>query len=316
MLSPAERERIRTQGYCSYHDVPLWCLTEGEPFLDDDLLYYFDGRRLFLCGYPLEREASSLKERIQAIARKCYSLLPVELLVYCGPQSVSFRRACPNGHRLVGTRPADDLGAELVVDCTKPPTNRRLRRWLRSTRRASVEIRVRQGGTFDFEAAQRLIVEKFFSRREITPYLLDIAFVLPALTRSDHVFWLDAICGGKVCGLAVVSDAFAQMDLGLFIAAQPDTGGISDCLYAAILDLARKRGKRFVNLGPSPSPGSYWYKQKWGAQPLVRSYWFSQWACRELARSVFNSWPSRLLQFDFRPAELGPSLQRLKTHVL
>jgi hypothetical protein len=302
MLSLTERDRIRRNGYCSYHNVGLWSLTEGEPFIKDDLLYYFDGRRLFLCGFSLDRSAAGVGERIRSLAKECYRRLPVELLVYCGPEDVSFRRVCPHRQRLIGKNAANVIGAELVVDCATLPDQPRLRRWIRSQGRLGVEVRVRATGGWDLEANHRRLIEQFYATREITPYLVDIAFLLPALTRLVDVHWLDAFYQGELCGLAVMADAFAETDVGVFMATDPAHLSASDCLYAAVLDFARERGKRYVNLGASPSEGVYRYKQKWGGKPVVPPYWLCEWSSGDLARISFNSWPSRLVQFDFRPA--------------
>lgn len=301
MLTIAQRDRIRQDGYCSYHDVELWAHTEGEPFLVDDLVYYFDGRRLFLCGYSLTRSEKNIIEHVKALARHCYRLLPVESLIYCGPRDISFRQVCPHRHRLIAKMRAEAIGAELLVDCEGPLASSRSIRSTRLLDRLGMEVRAIRGGACSLEARHRSLIEQFFANREITPYLLDMAFLLPVMMWLEKVVWLEALIRGELCGLAVISDAFVTADLAVFMATDPARTHVSDCLYAAVLDSARKRGKRYVNLGSSPNAGIFRYKQRWGGEPTVSPYWLCEWSHGDLARASYTSWPSRLVQYDFKP---------------
>jgi hypothetical protein len=310
MLNAAERDCIREHGYCTHHAVRINSIFQGEPFLDDGLLCYFDGRRLFVCGYPLDRSSNGLIGRVQGVVRRWVKELPVEIVSHCGPESVPFTNVCPRTFRCTVNQAADPIKAELALDCSGEPPNRRLRRWLRSPRRAALRTEEQCASGFVPRAATLQLIEEFFACREITPYLLDIAFALPALATMGDVLWFEAYERDTLRGVAICADAFETIDLGLFIATVPGATGASDALYAAIADSARRRAKRYVNWGPSPSSGHHWFKQKWGAVELAAPYYYSEWVRGGLAGREYTSWPSRLLQYDFRPATAGPSLDR------
>jgi|ERR1035437_451593 hypothetical protein len=303
MLTSTQQAHLWNTGYCSYHETRFNSLFEGEPFLAQGFLYYFDGRKLFLCGYPLDGERDHLRDRLLEIVEHCFREMPIEAVSYCGPERVSFATVCPRKGAAVSQAP-EHFSAELVVECSEPPANRRLRTWLRSAQRNTLEIASYRGPLLLTVERLRLI-ESFFRVRETTPYLLDLAFALPGLTRLDGAHWFEVLQAGRLCGLALVLDAFRTMDLAVFLTTDRSVRGASDALYAAFIESAKERGKKTVNLGPSIAAGHYWYKEKWGGRPLVAPYWYWEWACGELARADFFSWPSRILQYGFRPLQKG-----------
>lgn len=68
MLMPSDQSLLRARGYCGHHEARLGSVVGGEPFLCEGLLYYFDGRRLVLCGYPLDGRESNQIERVREVA--------------------------------------------------------------------------------------------------------------------------------------------------------------------------------------------------------------------------------------------------------
>lgn len=312
MLTAAQEKLIWESGYCTYHDYRTLSVSDGEPFLDDGLLYYFDGRKLFLCGYPVDRNTLDLTKRLKAAVGRCWMKHTIEILSYCGPQSVSFREVLPRKVRLIASKAADPIKAEMVMDCSRPLPPSRLRRWLRSRRAASFTVRESAGSNFVLSAYHFSLIERFFGARDLSPYLLDLAFVLPVVARMKHVSWLEAFQGDRLCGIAAVIDAFCNTDLAIILCTDPTENGTSDRLYAAMRESSQRRMKRYLNLGPSPSSGHYRFKQKWSAEGLVTPYSYFEWGFGELARGDYVSWPSRLIQYGFRPSEVGAGLRKLK----
>ncbi|MBI3666321.1 MAG: hypothetical protein HY236_08875 [Acidobacteria bacterium] len=302
MLGPADLELIRECGYCTLHEPRTVSMCQGEPFLRDGILRFFDGRKLLVCGYSLEPASGGMSRSVEALVRHCLASDPVEVLAYCGPEEVALRRLCPSKFRRIFFEPATPAHAEMVLDCHEEPKSSRLRQWLRSAQNAAFQVREVPLSTFPLGVAHLRLIERFFSSRESTPVLLDMAFLLGPLAFMPHVRWFEAYREGALCGLAAVVDAFRDMDLALFLATDPAAAGASDSLYAAMRDSTRSRRKRYLNLGPSPSAGHYSFKEKWGAKPLVPSYYYCEWGAGELALGDYNSWPSRLAQYGFRPA--------------
>jgi hypothetical protein len=296
MLNVCERALIRERGYCLYHDDGLSSIVDGEPFLTHGILYYFDGRKLMVCGYPLD-ECGEDAARVRAVVRGCMQSLPVELVWYCGPERVSMAGIFPSRFRIIRTIRPDATDAELVLDCLADPPSQRLRQWLRSARRQRFSIRRNRFPQFAFTALHHALIDDFFGAIEITPYLLDLAFKIPAMARLGDVEWFEAWEEDRLAGLAAVADGFRSMGLATLLAARRESPGVSDALYGAMRDALREHGKRFLNVGPSPSKGHYQFKTKWGGRPASAPSWWQAWGEGELARRDYDSWPARLIQF-------------------
>ena len=299
MLTPSARDLVRAQGYSGHHETRLCSIVEGEPFLQEGLLYYFDGRMLLLCGYPLDRREQNLAERVRDVARDCLRRHPAEVLWYCGPVRASLSCVCPSRFRPVGTARPLVTDSELVLDCTLAPRSRRLRQWLRSARPLAFSLARRRWPDFALQAAHYALIDHFFSSREMTAYLYDLAFKVPVMASLNAVEWFEAWQGERLTGVAAVIDAFTDMDVAVLLAVNAAVPGVSDFLYAAMRDSARERGKRFLNLGPSSSEGHYLFKRKWGAAPVADPCWWQGWGAGELARRDYPSWPARLTQYGF-----------------
>jgi hypothetical protein len=299
MLTVTEREEIRKQGYFTQHETRLLSIAEGEPFLHDHMLYYFDGRKVLLCGYPLDEDQDIL-ERARCVAQHCFATWPLEVLWYCGPQRISLGGLCPRGIRVRSTTRPVPTDAELVLDCGVEPASRRLRRWLRSQRAKDFEIRQMRGPEISFQAAHLSLIEQFFYEQELTSYLFDLAARIPALVMMEDVVWFEVYRAERLVGLAAIMDSFRDTDLGLFLAVDHSSPGTSDILYASMAEAVLERGKRYLNLGPSASEGQYQFKRKWGAVPAITPFWYQSWGIGELAQREYDSWPARLVRFGVR----------------
>lgn len=187
----------------------------------------------------------------------------------------------------------------MVLDCTLPVHSHRFRQWLRSPRRTAFSLRRCRWPDFKLQIAHYTLIDQFFSAVEMSPYLLDLALKVPAMSVLDAVEWFEAWEGDRLAGISAVIDAFCDMDLALFLTADRATPGASDFLYGSMRNTVLERGKRFLNLGPSPSDGHYRFNAKWGAQPQTPPDRWQAWGVGELVRRQYDSWPSRLLQYGF-----------------
>jgi len=181
----------------------------------------------------------------------------------------------------------------------------RLRRWLRSTRAKAFRVKECVAPDFFLNAAHLSLIEQFFISREITPYLFDLVSQIPSLVATVGVRWFEAYHDERLAGIAALIDSFSRMNVAVLLVADPGEPGVSDILYSALIESTHSRGKQYLNLGPSPSDGHYRFKAKWGAVPAVAPYWYQAWGCGELARGDYYSWPSRLVQYGFRPKAAG-----------
>jgi hypothetical protein len=232
------------------------------------------------------------KERLRAVVRECLSEWAVEVLWHVGPEKLSLRGSRPRLPALRVWKPTK-LDTEMVIDCDKDPPSERLCRWLRSPKRRTFQVApVAAGG---LRAAHYKMIDQFFASREPTPFLFNLACQLMTLTTSPCCTWLEAREGDELAGLAAMVDAFDSMCLAVFQTTDARFSTASDTLHAAMREMTVARGKRYLNLGPSPEEGHYRFKKKWGGFEHHPPYWWQAWGRSELASLQNDSWPARLL---------------------
>ncbi|MFN0140384.1 MAG: hypothetical protein ACKVQW_09920 [Pyrinomonadaceae bacterium] len=293
MLTPSEIRLIEQHGISTFHDYWFNSLFAGEPYLEDGLLAYYDGRVVTLCGFPLRDDTSakgSLSDRAQQWVRD----RGAESVMFVGPEPVSLQALSNEGFRCVAQARRHKFAAELLIDCSENRGSIFERRVYRRAKMTDFQLTVRSGGMMSSEHFR--LMEAFYRQRELTGYLAEIAFALPAVLRSNKVHLIEAIRDGSIIGFVAMHKPFVNTCVGLFLATNDEINGVSDFLYAAMLDQARYLGASFVNVGSSPSAGHYRFKVKWGGQPKVPPYYLVQWSRGNIARRFHTSWGPRLVR--------------------
>ena len=295
MLRRSDRSRIDEYGYCTLHDFRLNSLSAGEPFFERDVLAYYDGRLVTLCGFPLEDQEAVSYEVIRDLAVAWVADRGAEAIVYVGPGSVDLRKLGSFGLRVVSRLRATRLSGEVVIDCSESDASARLSRVYRRSVRLPFTIVHRRPGIIASEHFK--LIETVYRRWPITPYLAELAFALPAILRLPRTHIIEARQSSRLCGFVVLHRAFVKSLTGVLIAADEAADGVSDFLYAAMVDYATSSGARGVNVGASPTHGQFVFKQKWGASS-VPPYSYVRWARGPLSRRQHVTWGSRLVRLQ------------------
>lgn len=294
MLTRDQRRRIEIGGLCTLHDYWLNSLWAGEPYFEDGLLAYYDGRLVTLCGFPLRDEPIAADSVYRRVAREWVRDRGAEAIDFLGPKPVSFRHLGKEGLRSVTEEKPYHISGELLINCTTNSGTIFRRRVYRRSRAQNFDLTLRRGGIVSAEHFR--LVEMFYRRRALTAYLAEIAFVLPAVLRSRRVQLIEARRDGRLCGLGVMHKPFDDIAVGLFMMGDHQATGVCDFLYAAMVEEARRLGAKSLNVGPSPSVGHFEFKVKWGGEQKVPPYYFVRWARGTLARRNHSSWGPRLIR--------------------
>lgn len=294
MLTRSASNRIKQFGLSTLHDHWFTSLFAGEPHFEDGVLAYFDGRVVCICGFPLQSSQPIARSLILHLAGKWVCERGAESIVFIGPAAKGLNKLKKLGLRVVNEQRPSKIASELSIDCTNGPGSVFHRRIYRRSRALDFIVSIRTGGVASAEHFQ--LIETFYRSREVTGYLAEIAFALPAVLRSPRVRLVEARKDGRLCGFIAMHKPFANQVVGLFMACRQDMPGVCDFLYGAMLDEARRLGASRINLGPSPSKGHFDFKRKWGGEPLVPPYYFVQWARGVLALRFHTAWGPRLLR--------------------
>jgi hypothetical protein len=298
MLTAQEARSIREKGISVLHDHRTFSLSAGEPFLEGNELTYFDGRSVTICGFPLRgvetRSGRQQRERVRYWAGDGKA----ESIIYIGPAPIEFGFLAKCGLRRVWDHPRSKFEAELVAQCAEDPRNIGVGKPFRSVRASKFAVELGAAGIVSHEYLS--LIERFFARQELSPYLVSLSFSINALLRARGVHLVGARRGTELVGFAVLHKPFSDIAVAECLFHDGVTSGVSDFLYAQVLALGYRIGARFVNLGSSPTKGIYRFKQKWGGRPMVAPYYAVCWAKGRLARREFSGWGPRLIRFPSR----------------
>lgn len=274
------------------HDHWANSLVSGEPFLEEEGLTYFDGREVFLCGFPLANavnaEAIAQRRRIKRWLER-----GVESVLYVGPRPIDCRALTRAGFRKRWTAQPSKRSAELITDCTGRRGTITTTRTFRRALTAPFELRSRSG---ELPSWQHLaLIEDFFRKRSLDQALADQVIAVLRMLGSSGVELIEAWSDNVLAGFLTLRPAFRDLSIAYHLF-RNDAPGVADFLLAHTILRTREIGARGVNLGASPTAGTYQYKLKWRGEPVVPPYFGIHWARGPLAQRYYVSWGTRLLK--------------------
>jgi hypothetical protein len=258
-LSPEDERYVLDRAYVPEHIVSLMALiSKGEPFLIEDHLGYLKDNWLILVGYPLEE--SFTPERCQKIVDQVLETYHPEYLWLIGPEIPgSLQESCR-------ARQTDEY-LILNLEDTRPKSSLR-----RVVKKAAEQLTVERARAFTRE--HQALVSEFRRRQELPPMVEELYVAMPDyLARSASACLLNARDErGKLNAfyvLELAAKAFDTYVLGCY-SRKNYIPHASDLLFLNMLELARERGKRTINLGLGVNEGIRRFKQKWGGVPFLK----------------------------------------------
>jgi hypothetical protein len=294
MLTRKQISLLDEKGISTLHDFRINSLIAGEPFMQDGVLSYFDGRLVTVCGFPLRGEGVIEQNTLRNLSKYWITKRSAEGIIYIGSQSLDLRCLRASGLRRDERFKGQDFSAELVIKCNGSSEEISKHRFYRRACSRGFESTVKTGGILSAEHLK--LIERFYSLREITCYLAEMAFALPAVLRSKRVSLIEARQNGRLCGFLALHECFKDMLVALFLYHDHQTPGVSDFLYGEMLRYARRFGAATVNVGPSPTRGHYNFKLKWGGESAVPPYYLVGWMRGRLRLRSHKSWGPRLVR--------------------
>jgi hypothetical protein len=294
MLTHKQIRTIKQYGIATLHDYWSMSLVFGEPFFEQGVLAYYDGRIVTFCGFPLRGESPIENKLILSLSQQWITERAVEAVVYFGSNHLDFRRLKHYGFRRTDYENATEQSSELFLDCSIAPEAIYNLWFYKRAAKIGFKSRVRAGGIIP--ANYLKLIETFYQNTEVTGYLANIAFAIHAILRSQTVHLIEAWRENRLCGFATLHKAFSDVAVGLFLAHDYKTPRVSDFLYGETLIYARRLGVAHINIGPSPSLGHYSFKRKWGGQPIIPPTFYTQWTRGNLARRYHTAWGPRIVK--------------------
>ena len=291
MLTDVQCHVIRRRGIATLHDYRTVSPMRGEPFLEDGILAYHDGRMLLVCAQPLRHDPSP-RDAARALIQRFVGERCIDSVLYVAPEPLPLQGVLGAGFVCDEVRRRVPRSAELFLPATAVHRSEQYGRVSRQAARRGLVARKRRGGIVDVN--HLALVERFYSGLELSDYLAEAAASLPIALASPDITIIEAWEHGTMKGFVTVHEPFDGLSIAVFIAHDRVTHGVSDFLYAELVGHAHASGSEFVNVGPSPTEGHYRFKRKWSGVPLVPPYYAATW--RHDARCArHRTWLLRIL---------------------
>src|SRR5829696_4437458 len=117
MLTRKQISLLDEKGISTLHDFRILSLTAGEPYLEDGVLSYFDGRLVTACGFPLRGAALIEETSLRDLSKYWIKERSAEGIIHIGPQSLDLRCLRAFSLRRVEKFRGQNFSAELMIKC-------------------------------------------------------------------------------------------------------------------------------------------------------------------------------------------------------
>jgi hypothetical protein len=256
MLTPKEEEYLKNQAYIPEH-LPEYggVISQTEPLLEDDFLFYAGKGFLIFVAYPLSKKF--IKKEAEKILHKMIKRFQPAQVAILGPEIPLAR---------VNLVQED---AYFKLDLANLSIPGKVKNMIK---RAHKEIQVEMSREFKDEHQQ--LINEFLHTHpldEATKYIYQRIPRYLAATSSAYLF--NARNGpGNLVAFDVAefgAQAYAFYMFN-FRSTRYHVPGTSDLLLHSIIKEAQERGKTFINLGLGINGGVTFFKKKWGGVPFLQ----------------------------------------------
>ena len=256
MLSDQDKAAVLKNAYIPEHSFDLICaISGGEPFLEEDCLFYWKKGELILNGYPLNRtfDINKFEEMIHRLKRR----FRPSRISYIAPQHPASLAAADR----------ESVSDEYyTLDLSNVPMPAPVKRNIRN---ASRQLTIEQSSRMD--RSHQLLIDEFVDRANPGGRVERLLEKLPDYvhSRSGGVV-LNARDGRSRLNAFYIVDLapndFSTYIIGCYTRHHYITGA-SDLLMDTLVSLSRQAGKHTVHLGLGINEGLRRFKRKWGGRP-------------------------------------------------
>lgn len=256
MLKPQEEEYLKNHAYIPEH-LPGYgaVISQGEPLLENDFLFYAGQGFLIFVAYPLS--IKFIKKDAQKVLHKLIKRFQPAQVAILGPE-IPWPQA-----KLV------QEDAYFKLDLANLVIPGKVKNMIK---RAHKEVQIEMSREFKEEHQQ--LIHEFLQTHpvdEATKYIYHRIPQYLAATSSAYLFNArdsqNNLVAFDVAEFGAQAYAFYMFNLRSL---EHHVPGTSDLLLYAIIKEAQRQGKIFINLGLGINAGVTFFKKKWGSVPFLQ----------------------------------------------
>jgi len=266
MLTCHQVDRLAQFLYSSDHDCFFDASLRGEPFLEDDIVYFFDGEVVSIVGYTLDRFADNqtVLKRLDAIVENCLRAYRPRLFHYYGPLHIDLKHSLENEYSLVYDIKPNPFVVDMYIDFSDSTVlnTRNAKESLRKTGKRNFNTWI---GPRDSLSHEHMDLLRGLASRNVLG-LSDVSYFtnITSIIHSQATVFFEAYFCGTLVGFAVAHEFFNRKPFMVFQCSENGRNGVADALYLTAIQYFIERGVHRLGLGYSTSEGTFNFKKKWG----------------------------------------------------
>ena len=282
MLSQDELAYILEKAYIPEH-LPGYFQTfsKMEPFIEDKFLYYKLGDLISFIGYPLGAGELYLegqdKEKVYQDRDRVYKEMPAVLekvVEKYKPEEVKIIAPIElplKGYKLENTTVERDSYSVLDVQNLRIPSKVK-----NMVNRAGRELEI--AFSRDFSILNHKLLLEFLKQKRLSDTARSFFHHIPDyIIHSESAVVINAYRSGRkpmdeLFGYNIVDFSHGDFCFYLFNITgneEDHVPGTSDLLLYEMVQLAGKKGKKYINMGLGINKGIKKFKEKWGTKDLI-----------------------------------------------
>jgi hypothetical protein len=257
MITPLEVNYIKSHAYVPEHITDyVAAISEKEPFLIKNYLYYWREGDLIFIGYPL-KEPIEEKEMKETLDSTIENFKP-EHVAIIAPAISMYREGC--------SRKNSDHYYKL--DLFNLHIHQKLRNMINH---ASRELYIDKKQEFSGEHMQ--LVSEFLGSHDVGDYTRFIFERIPKYVSSvpTALIFSARSKAGRLVAFDIAEFGAKEYAFYMFsfMSRRYRAPGASDILLYEVIKTAREQGKSLINLGLGINKGIIFFKKKWGGIPFL-----------------------------------------------
>lgn len=271
MITEKQHRLIEDKAYAFDHNYPYYRFISGEPFLyEDNLFYYFDGRKLSVI--LIELETGRTRPRLGTILSELQEKLNPEAILVWGPDPLEKDPILAGWDHHILAR-SDKYRRDMSLHLTS--YNPEAVPGLKEAKSIvdSEVIKITSQPLFQLTAEHSELLNKMIRRNK--PDIFDRLFYASAaswlMSSDNRVF--DARMNGRLMGFIIVDFSIRTLPMMLIGAYERKPPVFSDLLYDAVIRYCKDKGLDRLVFGHSYGRGLYDYKLKWGKFDIQPGVW-------------------------------------------
>lgn len=291
MISENVKKIISKKVYNYDHNFNYYSIALGEPFYEEDIITYYDGKLLCIPFFPLNRNLHDVKNQVKNIINNHNA----KIIIYWGTKNLS--RMKLNGYKLILTEKFDPYNVDTIIDLNSLylETRKNLMRELRRAKQNNIVINIRHISMFDREHIK--LIKEFLDTHEVDYFNIHLINSLRRILKFKTTKIIEARKDQELIGFSILDTFLSNMPVYLFGFYNKNYYGLSTMIYFKMIEYSQKNGAVVLNLGYTMHKNLYKYKKKW---PIITTdavgshVWESE---QGLYKKLVQKWTSEKLKF-------------------